>query len=124
VAPTATPALAAGGAQEKNETDTATLVAAVIAAAAALLSVLTTTVVSRRSEGREVQRSLLKDHLAKLGDAIHEVVATSSTQHKKLREARDRRLTLEAARVDSTAAQAVSRDAPSPQAEKGSSYRA
>jgi hypothetical protein len=114
--PTPTPEPSAT--RDRSDDGTATLIAAIVAAIAALASVITTAVVGRRGEGREVHRDLLKDHLAELGEAIHEVVATSSTQHKKLEEQRERLTRLEAARHDSAAAELTRVEARSPDADK------
>lgn len=76
-----------------SATGTATLIAASIAAVAAIASLVVNTVANRRAESRAVHRDLLKEHISQLGEAIHEVVALSSEQHKALTRSGPRRAT-------------------------------
>lgn len=55
----------------------ATLLAATLAALVAIFAALVTLFNSRGAEIRASQRKLLEDHVARLGKALHEIIATS-----------------------------------------------
>jgi hypothetical protein len=64
--------------------ETATLIAALIAAAAAAGSLIVTIVTAGRRERRDAHRKALEAELPDLADGLHQVVATSFTQHRQL----------------------------------------
>lgn len=65
---------------------TATLIAAFIAAAAAIGSLIVSIISSGRRERRDNHRRALEAELPDLADGLHQVVATSFTQHRQLRD--------------------------------------
>jgi hypothetical protein len=63
---------------------TATLIAALIAAVAAVGSLVVTIITAGRRERRDTHRKALETELPDLADGLHQVVATSFTQHRQL----------------------------------------
>lgn len=63
---------------------TATLIAALIAAVAAVGSLIITIITAGRRERRDAHRNALETELPDLANGLHQVVATSFTQHRQL----------------------------------------
>jgi hypothetical protein len=63
---------------------TATLIAALIAAVAAAGSLVVSIITAGRRERRDNHRRALEAELPDLADGLHQVVATSFTQHRQL----------------------------------------
>jgi hypothetical protein len=61
-----------------------TLLAALIAAAASICSLLVNVLAAGRRERRETHRKAVEPELPDLADGLHQVVATSFTQHRQL----------------------------------------
>jgi len=63
----------------------ATLIAALIVAGAAVASLAVNIITAGRRERRDNHRRALETELPDLADGLHQVVATSFTQHRQLR---------------------------------------